>query len=41
MIRGFVLKKLRKCKKDGSNRNVFIFNESEDLLNFINQYKQK
>ncbi|WP_432816106.1 DUF5659 domain-containing protein [Ureibacillus chungkukjangi] len=40
MIRGFVLKKLKKSNKNNSNKNIFIFNESDDLLKFIQQYKQ-
>ncbi len=41
MIRGFVLKRLEKTNKPNSNRNIFIFNENENLLDFIIDYKQR
>lgn len=39
MQQGFVLKRIEKTKKADSNRNIFIFNENEDLLKAIEQYK--
>lgn len=39
MANGFVLLKMKPSKKDGVNRNVFIFRESEELINFIHNYK--
>ncbi len=39
MTAGFVLKSMSKTKKDNSNRNVFYFNESEDLLRVVEQFK--
>lgn len=39
MIQGFGLKRVEKSKKD-KDRNIFIFNESVDLLSFIEQYKE-
>lgn len=41
MIKGFVLKRMEKTNRDSSNRNVFYFNESEDLLKVVEQYKNK
>jgi hypothetical protein len=41
MIRGFVLKRMDKTMRDNSNRNIFFFNESEDLLKFVSDYKNK
>jgi hypothetical protein len=41
MIRGFVLKRMDKTFKDNSNRNIFFFNESEELLKFVKEYKTK
>jgi hypothetical protein len=41
MIRGFVLKRMDKTMRNDSNRNIFFFNESEDLLKFITDYKNK
>lgn len=40
MQRGFVLKRMEKTTRD-SNRNVFFFNESTDLLNAVENYKNK
>lgn len=37
MLRGFALKRTEITKQDKSNRNVFIFNESKDLLNAIHE----
>jgi hypothetical protein len=40
MMNGFVLKRLDKSKfEDSNNRNVFVFNESENLLKTIEIYK--
>ncbi|WP_349659919.1 hypothetical protein [Lysinibacillus zambalensis] len=39
MQNGFVLQKLKPSNKNGIKRNVFIFNESEQLINFIHNYK--
>jgi hypothetical protein len=39
MQKGFVLKRMEKTMQDDSNRNVFIFNESPELLEKIHQYK--
>lgn len=39
LIRGFVLKRMEKTIRDNSNRNVFIFNESENLLKYVDEYK--
>lgn len=39
MQNGFVLQKLKPSNKDGVKRNVFIFNESEQLINFIHKYQ--
>lgn len=41
MQRGFVLKRMEKTTRDQSNRNVFYFNESDDLLNVVDKYKSK
>jgi hypothetical protein len=41
MIRGFVLKRMDKTTRNDSNRNVFFFNESEELLKFVKEYKTK
>jgi Domain of unknown function (DUF5659) len=38
MQRGFVLKRMEKTDRDNSNRNVFYFNESEDLLRVVEEY---
>ena len=39
MIQGFGLKRVEKSKKD-KDRNIYIFNESENLLKFIQLYKE-
>ncbi|GIN23139.1 DUF5659 domain-containing protein [Siminovitchia fordii] len=39
MQKGFVLKKLKKTNKEGSNRNVFVFNHSDSLIQAINEFK--
>lgn len=41
MQKGFVIKRMEKTNRDSSNRNVFYFNESEDLLKVVEQYKNK
>lgn len=41
MQQGFVLKRMEKSNKKGINRNVFIFNNTEDLLQMINQFTKK
>lgn len=41
MINGFVLKRVEKTNKPNSNKNIFIFNENEDLLVFIQDFKNK
>lgn len=41
MQQGFVLKRMGKSDKEGSNLNIFFFNESEELLNKIKQYQNK
>lgn len=41
MQQGFVLKRMEKSNKEGIDRNVFIFNNTEDLLQRINQYNKK
>ena len=38
MSKGFVLKRIDKSNKD-KNKNIFIFNKSEELLKYIKQYK--
>lgn len=40
MQRGFVLLDMRK-NTDQSNRNVFIFNESDELRNAIDDYSRE
>lgn len=39
MQRGFVLKRLEPSTRPNSNRKVFIFNESEDLIMTVEYYK--
>ena len=39
MLQGFVLKKMGKSDKPNSNKNIFFFNESEDLLKAIERFK--
>lgn len=41
MLKGFVLKRMEKTTKENSNRNIFYFNESEDLLKAVEDYKNK
>lgn len=41
MQRGFVLQKLKPTNKNGVRRNVFIFNESEELIKAIHEYSNK
>lgn len=41
MQKGFVLKRMEKTNRDNSNRNVFYFNETEDLLLAVEQFKTK
>lgn len=41
MQKGFVLKRMDKTTRDNSDRNIFFFNESEDLLSVIEEYKHK
>jgi hypothetical protein len=41
MQEGFVLKRMEKTTRNNSNRNVFFFNESEELLKFVKEYKTK
>ncbi len=36
MKRGFVLEKLEKCE-DGSNRNLFLFSNSEKIIKITNE----
>lgn len=38
---GFVLKRMEKTTRDNSNRNIFIFNESEDLVRVVEAFKAK
>ena len=38
MLHGFVLKKIEKSNKENSIRNVFIFNDSDELKKWINEY---
>jgi hypothetical protein len=40
MIRGFVLKRMDKTFRDNSNKNIFFFNESDELLEFVKKYKK-
>lgn len=41
MQQGFVLKRMEKSNQEGSNRNVFIFNNTNDLVNSIKQFNNK
>jgi hypothetical protein len=41
MIRGFVLKRMEKTTRDNSNRNVFFFNESDELLKVVEDYNNR
>jgi len=38
MLHGFVLKGIEKCKQNNSKRNVFIFNDSNELRKWITEY---
>lgn len=40
MMKGYVLKEIKPTNKEGSVRNVFIFNKTKSLLNSIEEYKQ-
>jgi hypothetical protein len=37
---GFVLKRIEKTIKNNSNRNIFFFNESDELMEKIVYYKE-
>ena len=39
MLSGYVLKRMGKSDKKDSNRNIFFFNESPELLQKIEEYK--
>ncbi len=39
MMNKFVLKRMGKSDKEGSNLNIFFFNESEDLLKKVDEFK--
>lgn len=41
MQEGFVLKRMEKTTRNNSNRNVFFFNESDELLKIVEEYKTK
>jgi len=41
MTKGFVLKKMDKTTRDNSNRNVFYFNETNDLVRIVEEFKNK
>jgi hypothetical protein len=40
MMNGFVLKRLEKSTKQNSDRNIFFFNESDDLFKKITEFKE-
>lgn len=40
MLNGFVIKKLEQSNKEDGRRNVFIFNDTEELRDKINKYNQ-
>jgi hypothetical protein len=40
MMSGFVLKRMDKTNKADSNRNIFIFNDTESLHQTISQFKK-
>lgn len=40
MMNKFILKRMGKSNKQGSNLNIFFFNESEDLLRKVEEYKK-
>jgi hypothetical protein len=39
MQEGFVLKRMERSTRNNSNRNVFFFNESLELLKVVEDYK--
>ncbi|WP_144510009.1 DUF5659 domain-containing protein [Bacillus sp. FJAT-22090] len=41
MMRKFVLKRLDKSNKPNSIKNIFIFNESDELLAAIEEFKKQ
>lgn len=41
MSMGFVLKRMEKTKQDNSNRNVFIFNNTDELIEKLNLINSK
>lgn len=40
MQKGFVLKRMEKSNKENSNKNIFFFNESPELLSAISDFKK-
>ncbi|MCM3387361.1 DUF5659 domain-containing protein [Ureibacillus chungkukjangi] len=36
---GFVLKRVERTNKENSRKNIFIFNETDELLQAITDYK--
>lgn len=40
MQNGFVLKRIEKTNKDNSNRNIFIFNDTPDLIEIISNFNK-
>lgn len=40
MLRKFVLKRMGKSDKKGSNLNIYFFNESDKLLETVKEFKQ-
>jgi hypothetical protein len=41
MSLGFVLKRMEKTTRDNSNRNIFIFNHSDDLVKVVQEFKNE
>lgn len=41
MAMGFVLKRMEKTTRDNSNRNIFYFNECDDLVRVVKEFKNK
>lgn len=39
MQQGFVLKRMEKSNQENSNRNVFVFNNTDDLIKKVKEYK--
>lgn len=39
MMNGFVLKRIDLTNKDNKKRNIFIFNNSPNLLEYVESYK--